>query len=88
MANDDWALCRYYFKDDNSFNIFAYADKESKIKRCMECASADEKLTVARLERKMEKILPVQMFMRADASGIGFQVLKQSDFRHIINKSD
>ena len=43
-------------KDDNPFNIFVYADKESKIKRCMERASADEKLTVAKLKQKMTQI--------------------------------
>lgn len=43
-------------KNDNPFNIFVYADKESKVKRCMERASADEKLTVAKLERKMAEI--------------------------------
>lgn len=43
-------------KNDNPFNIFVYADKESKIKRCMERASVDEKLTAAKLEQKMTEI--------------------------------
>lgn len=37
-------------------NIFVYADKEAKIKRCMERAAADEKLTFAKLEQKISEI--------------------------------
>lgn len=40
----------------NPLNIFVYANKEAKIKRYMERAAADEKLTFAKLEQKMSEI--------------------------------
>jgi len=38
------------------FNIFVYADKEAKLQRCKEYASADEKLSSTELVRKMHEI--------------------------------
>lgn len=38
------------------FNIFVYADAAAKLQRCIDRASADEKLTAKELERKMREI--------------------------------
>lgn len=38
------------------FNIFVYANKEAKLQRCKEYASADEKLSRTELVRKMREI--------------------------------
>lgn len=40
-------------KNYNPFNIFAYADMEAKIRRCMERAPQTENLTVAELKTKI-----------------------------------
>lgn len=38
------------------FNIFVYANKEAKLQRCKEYATADEKLSSTELVRKMREI--------------------------------
>ena len=38
------------------FNLFVYADQASKVKRCLERQSADEKLTENELKRRMAKV--------------------------------
>ncbi|MBQ0038781.1 MAG: cytidylate kinase-like family protein [Clostridiales bacterium] len=43
-------------RDYHPLNIFVYADKESKLKRCQERAPAGENLTRSELERKMKQI--------------------------------
>ena len=40
----------------NPFNIFVYADMESKVRRCMERANAEEYLTEKELIKKIKKI--------------------------------
>lgn len=42
--------------EQKPFNIFVYADKESKIKRCMERAKDGEVLTEKDIEKKMKEI--------------------------------
>ena len=46
----------YILKEYNPFRIFVYADVESKIKRCREKASEDEKLTDKELKQKITKV--------------------------------
>ena len=43
-------------KDYNPLNTFVCADTEAKVKRCMERASDNEKMTVKELVRKMRQI--------------------------------
>ncbi len=43
-------------KDYNPFNIFVYADMDSKVKRCMERADKSEKITERELMRKIKKV--------------------------------
>lgn len=43
-------------KDFKPLNIFVYADKQSKIFRCMKRAAADEKLTSVKIAQKMTEI--------------------------------
>lgn len=43
-------------KSYHPFNIFVYADKASKIQRCMERATEGELLTASKIERKMREI--------------------------------
>ena len=43
-------------EDYDPFNIFVYADLESKIKRCKERAAADENLKDSELKRKIRQI--------------------------------
>ena len=38
------------------FNLFVYADQESKVKRCMERQSAEERLSEKELKRRMAKV--------------------------------
>lgn len=38
------------------FNLFVYADQESKVKRCMERQNAEEKLSEKELKRRMAKV--------------------------------
>ena len=40
-------------KDYHPLNLFVYADKETKIERCLRRAPADEKLTRGDIERRM-----------------------------------
>lgn len=42
--------------EEHSFNIFVYADMESKVARCRARASEDEKLTDKELEKKIKQI--------------------------------
>ena len=42
--------------NENLLNIFVYADKESKIKRCLERAKDGETLTEKDIEKKMKEI--------------------------------
>ena len=42
--------------NENLLNIFVYADKESKIKRCKERAKPSENLTDKEIEKKMKEI--------------------------------
>jgi len=51
------------------FNVFVCASKEAKLKRCMERASADEKLTERELLRKMKQIDSVRAQTREIMSG-------------------
>ena len=46
----------YILKEYHPFRIFVYADMESKIKRCREKASEDEKLTDKELKQKITKV--------------------------------
>ncbi len=43
-------------KDYNPFNIFVYADKAAKLKRCMEHAKDGENLTLVELEQNMRTV--------------------------------
>ena len=43
-------------RDENPLRIFVYADRESKIKRCIERKSGDEHLTEAQIVKKMKEI--------------------------------
>lgn len=43
-------------KDYHPLNLFVYADKETKIERCLRRAPADEKLTRGDIERRMRQI--------------------------------
>lgn len=43
-------------KDYKPFNIFVCADREAKVRRCMERASAGENLSPKELERKIQNI--------------------------------
>ena len=38
------------------FNLFVYADQQSKVKRCLERQGADEKLSESDLKRRMAKV--------------------------------
>lgn len=42
--------------DLKPFNIFVYADQQSKLKRCLERAPSDERLTASEMERRMRQI--------------------------------
>jgi len=46
----------YILRDENPFRIFVYADKESKLKRCMSRAGAENKLSEKEMKRKMAEI--------------------------------
>ena len=46
----------YILRDENPLRIFVYADRESKIKRCIERKSGDEHLTEAQIVKKMKEI--------------------------------
>ncbi len=46
----------YILRDENPLRIFVYADRESKIKRCIERKSGDEHLTEAQIAKKMKEI--------------------------------
>lgn len=43
-------------KEYQPFNIFVYADRESKIQRCIERSPADEHFTRREIEKKMKQI--------------------------------
>jgi len=43
-------------KDYHTMNIFVYADKEAKLRRCMDRAPEGENLTYSQLERKIREI--------------------------------
>ena len=43
-------------KDYHTMNLFVYADKKAKLKRCMDRAPEGENLTVSQLERKIREI--------------------------------
>ena len=43
-------------QDYHPLNIFVYADTESKVRRCMERAGADEKLTADEIRKQMKRI--------------------------------
>ena len=43
-------------KDDRPFNIFVYADMDTKLKRCMERGSKGEDLSGTELERKIQEV--------------------------------
>ncbi|MDE5909964.1 MAG: cytidylate kinase-like family protein [Lachnospiraceae bacterium] len=43
-------------KEYSPFNIFVYADMDTKIKRCIERAPKDENLTHVELERKIREV--------------------------------
>jgi len=51
------------------FNVFVCASKDTKLKRCIERASADEKLTERELLRKMKQIDSVRAQTREIMSG-------------------
>lgn len=51
------------------FNVFVCASKEAKLQRCLERASADEKLTERELLRKMKQIDSVRAQTREIMSG-------------------
>lgn len=42
--------------NENLFNIFVYADIKAKVRRCMERAESDEKLTKKEIEHNMRRI--------------------------------
>lgn len=46
----------YILRDEKPLRIFVYADRESKIKRCIERKSGDENLTEAQIVKKMKEI--------------------------------
>ncbi len=46
----------YILKDYNPFNVFVYADLDSRVKRCVERATDDEHYTEKQLRRKIKSI--------------------------------
>ncbi|MBQ9714662.1 MAG: cytidylate kinase-like family protein [Clostridia bacterium] len=56
-------------REYNPFNIFVYADEESKLKRCEERAPAGENLTRKQLRRKMKEIDKTRAKTRMILSG-------------------
>lgn len=46
----------YILKDYNPFNVFVYADLDSRVKRCAERATDDEHYTEKQLRRKIKSI--------------------------------
>lgn len=56
-------------RDYRPFNIFVCAEKEAKLKRCLERASEEEKLTEKELLRKMKRIDNVRSQTREIMSG-------------------
>lgn len=73
-------------REYHPFNIFVRASKEAKLKRCMERAPENEKLTERELLRKMKKIDDVRSQTREILSGPAWG---QRDAYHItVNTTD
>lgn len=68
-------------QDCAPFNVFVCAQTESKVRRCMEHASAEEKLTEKELIRKMKQIDKVRSQTRALMDGSDWG---QRDSYHLI----
>lgn len=46
----------YILRENNPFRLFVYADKESKLKRCMARRLADENLSEREMKKRMDEI--------------------------------
>lgn len=73
-------------KSCHLFNIFVYADIQSKLKRCRDRAQEDENLTEKELIRKMRQIDKSRAQTREIISGTAW---RQRDVYHLcVNTSD
>ena len=73
-------------KDDSPFNIFVYADMDTKLKRCMERGSKGEDLSGTELERKIREVDRERTKHREFYTGAKGNI--RSNYHLCINTSD
>ena len=73
-------------KDDRPFNIFVYADMNTKLKRCMERGSKGEDLSGTELERKIQEVDRERTKHREYYTGAKGNI--RSNYHLCINTSD
>ncbi|MDE6602565.1 MAG: cytidylate kinase-like family protein [Lachnospiraceae bacterium] len=73
-------------KDDSPFNIFVYADMDTKLKRCMERGPKGEDLSSTELERKIREVDRERTKHREFYTGAKGNI--RSNYHLCINTSD
>ncbi len=73
-------------KEDRPFNIFVYADMDTKLKRCMERGSKDENPSGTELERKIREVDRERTKHREFYTGTNGNI--RSNYHLCINTSD